>query len=645
MVDGIRDASAKGNIFQQIESAADSHAPQTYLDLLTHYGDLQIAEDPASNQFIPLTENRVSGRGREDGAVLFAVGVLPPAVLPRIRGLDRGASVLGLSDQVEVDLVTGTKPPGGAGGGQVPLSELKPTTPSQHGSHRKFRQLFTNAFTKVMGRAPSLGEIQYMQAVAALETSYGIWGPEDMRGSNNFGSNHCSKNQRTGGKTKCVEHLDHDESGRPYLERFVYYDSPEAGAEGLASSIFISTAASKGLSGPGASVMRASYIMRRQNYYSSFCKEATKKYGGHRVRQSFHDPDKDEATVACAKEATTAHAKRALGPMWDAALANGDDYSISLGSFEDAEAEFKESIPPPKLRATIAAALAKEKEIARKEYLAKGVRYYEFEKIWKELQRTIKAAKKETTKLQGTQLRGPTPPSPHNSDTHGAKLLAAQRRYALELLDAVERMKRTPPLKLLVNPKSFSVKGSKIVQDGNWSRNGPIVEHWGDGQDTISASGSVAGFFALDIKNAGGPGLTRYARNLSKAWQNFYSLYLLYKNNGAIYLHDEGAGSGPGAQNLTLVGSMYIYYDNVLYIGSFDNFNFSEDDTKPFTSDYGFEFTVRAAFVLDRTDDHFTYGAPGLQPPSIPIRSQDPTIPVEGSYRVQPQPTPDNDES
>lgn len=180
------------------------------------------------------------------------------------------------------------------------------------------------------------------------------------------------------------------------------------------------------------------------------------------------------------------------------------------------------------------------------------------------------------------------------------QLLSNQRAYMLAIKTALQAMMNTPPLRLLVNPNSFGVKSQKIVSDGNWGRNGPIIEFWGDDQDKISGSGQVAAFYALDanpVLGRGGPGLTRHARNHSLAWQNFQSLYLLYRNNGGMYLADLSQQDKDIL--LTTVGSVYLFYDNILYIGSFDSLNVSEADSKPFTVEYSFEFTVRAAFLLD----------------------------------------------
>lgn len=211
------------------------------------------------------------------------------------------------------------------------------------------------------------------------------------------------------------------------------------------------------------------------------------------------------------------------------------------------------------------------------------------------------------------------------------KFLNAQKSEILALQASLAAMASAPPLRLMVNPNKFSVKAQKIASDSNWGRRGPIVEFWGDDHDKISGSGQVAAFYALDANPAlgrGGPGLTRTARNLSAAWQNFQSLWLLYKNNGALYVND--LNPQERLTILSTVGSVYIYYDHIMYIGSFDSFNLSEADTKPFTLEYSFEFTVRAAFLLDFTDE-YSYGAPQFfterRSLPIPTRTDIPAFP------------------
>lgn len=184
----------------------------------------------------------------------------------------------------------------------------------------------------------------------------------------------------------------------------------------------------------------------------------------------------------------------------------------------------------------------------------------------------------------------------------------AQRMYLLKVQLALREMANTPPLRLLVNPNTFSVKSQKIASDGSWGRNGPIIEFWGDDQDKISGAGQVAAFYSLDADpqlGRGGPGLTRHARNHSLAWQNLQSLYLLYRNNGGMYLSDMSQQDRDVV--LATAGSVYLFYDNILYIGCFDSLNLTEADLKPFTLEYTFEFTVRAAFLLEFASD-FSYG-------------------------------------
>jgi len=171
---------------------------------------------------------------------------------------------------------------------------------------------------------------------------------------------------------------------------------------------------------------------------------------------------------------------------------------------------------------------------------------------------------------------------------------------------AVEALRNAPPLRLLVNPSSFKISSEKVISDGNWTRNGPIVEHWGESQDKIDASGKLAGFFSIDAVNPApdaqgeGPGLTRGARQYSASYQNFMSLYLLYRSNANVYTTGALPDSKDAYLNrLSMVGSMYIYYDDTMYIGSFDNFNITESDATPYSLEYNFQFTVRATFLLD----------------------------------------------
>lgn len=192
--------------------------------------------------------------------------------------------------------------------------------------------------------------------------------------------------------------------------------------------------------------------------------------------------------------------------------------------------------------------------------------------------------------------------------------LRAQKRMENATNEAINRIKATPPLKMLVNPTSFKPSSEKIVSDSNRSRSHHIIEHWGEQQEKIDGSGKLLGFYTQD-QNGPGPGITRTARHYSVSYQNFMSLFLLYKSNGGVWLQDFfETRADKDAMNLSALGSIYIYYDNILYIGSFDSLNTSEADTAPYTLEYTFSFIVRASFLLDRQLENTAqnYGAAGL---------------------------------
>ena len=211
---------------------------------------------------------------------------------------------------------------------------------------------------------------------------------------------------------------------------------------------------------------------------------------------------------------------------------------------------------------------------------------------------------------ESTRTRAKAADKDLNQTNLGKKFLAKQEALIKEMQAAIERMAATPPLRMLINPQSFRVSMEKVISDGNWGRNGHIIEHWGDGQDRIEGSGKIAAFYSIDATNGNGPGLTRTARQFSQSYQNFLSLWLLYKNNGGVYLPDP-ITAGSHFKNLSVLGSVYVYYDEVLYVGSFDDFNLTEAETTPFTLEYSFNFTVRSWYLLDHLDDpQYTYGQP-----------------------------------
>ena len=159
-----------------------------------------------------------------------------------------------------------------------------------------------------------------------------------------------------------------------------------------------------------------------------------------------------------------------------------------------------------------------------------------------------------------------------------------------------------------------------------------MVEHWGENQDKLEASGKIAAFQAIDTTtDATGPGLTRTARQYSLSYQNFLSLYQIYRNNAGIYIPDPVDLT---KTNLSVLGSVYIYFDYTMYVGSFDNFTISENDQEPYTLEYSFTFSVRATFIFDQVQDpNFTYG---IAQGGVTVQQASPPLSTQQSATVPP---------
>lgn len=151
---------------------------------------------------------------------------------------------------------------------------------------------------------------------------------------------------------------------------------------------------------------------------------------------------------------------------------------------------------------------------------------------------------------------------------------------------SITLMEQIPPLVLLINPQEFKRNYENAVDFGIKTRNGNIVHTWLERPVRINASGVSAAQYAIPTDISGG--LTNYNRVHSLSYRNLMSLVLLYKNNGVLY-----GFPGESDGTASLVGSVYIIYDDHLYIGSFDSFAITDAADKPHNLAYSFEFTVR----------------------------------------------------
>ena len=653
-------------IYQQIEATADLYDPSVY-DLLTFQRrSWQTSGDPSSKDFIPLSA--VKARSPQDYK-MFVVGLIPPSANVTGRLLDRSATVAaiqGFSEDVDVA--------GSSGGGVGTTNGLVVTaagyafgptsgantvgTPIQPGalnaghsvdpaytthSRAEMYHIFHDAYVKVFGREPTPNEVLFLVVQSCRETG-GKW-PNNNPGFLGNASN--PDDPRIGGPgANTFKH-----AGAYWIS----YNDPVSGAASMVKTVY-GNAAARAAAESGDPL----------GYCAALA--ASSYYGDDSVNMYYHGSDKSpkQGLFPTLLKESASEIKAAGGPAFNIGElpANAPDNCAFNETGEDYRKRVGWAGPGGKGFATKPPAWVAEKGIDTKNAGAVFASASRFNK--------------NSLYDESCPLTGDTPNDPNGKATSfagggseakakaekdadkkankdlnqselGQALLKAQKAYIEALQISLEQMRRTPPLRMLVNPTSFKPSEEKVIADGSFSRNGTIVEHWGEQQIKISASGRLAGFYSLDVggssvtEGAAGssPGLGRMARNFSESYQNFLSLYLIYRNNGTIWLENTFAGEkSPKANNLALVGSVYIYYDNVLYIGSFDSFNVTESDDKPFTLEYDYSFTVRARFELDRIPDpQENYGAstlfatafPAVATKTIPTTTAVTEAPIKGT--------------
>jgi Transglycosylase SLT domain len=553
------------SVLDQLEGTADYYGPSTYADRLTFFSSYERAFDPTLD-FLPVT-------GAAKNPKLFAVGLIPPIANVSGRILDRSASVAAA----------------GAPSGQV----IDP-------SGAPGRGFSGSAFLYAPGQTPPL--------------------------SSDFWVSFVAMSNRLGVDPKNLAAVIHTESGfRSDSQNFANGKDKPAVAKGL-NQLIKPTANGLGMTDEewavyeretpeqqlkwvekyfaGANIRGKSAVQIYAKNFGSYNNPDGSMYAGKAAQIAWLQANgfpTDDAT----RKAKFTNADYQQKTIEQNAGLVGSDGTIRLEALQ----RFVAGQPPPSILAQIEAAQAA---------FAGGVRPGTTRDPFAPSSGETTVAGWQTTGSANaaTSQRGldKAQTTDLNATNLGLAYFAAQSAEIAQTIALLEAMKSTPPLRLLVNPSTFKVTSEKVVSNGNWTRNGPIVELWGDGQDKLEFSGKIAAFFAIDTNSpsgeVGGPGLTRVSRNYSASYQNFLSLWHLYRNNAHVYLSD-GKHS-----RLSLVGSVYIYYDDTLYVGSFDTFNVTEVDTSPYTLEYSVQFTVRATFALDRP---FTQAPPA--PGRIPTSS------------------------
>lgn len=173
-------------------------------------------------------------------------------------------------------------------------------------------------------------------------------------------------------------------------------------------------------------------------------------------------------------------------------------------------------------------------------------------------------------------------------------------------IDAVTKM---PALLLLINPSEFTRDYEQSIDDSPKTRQGHIVHAWLERPMSISSSGVSAAQYVMD--SGGNGGLSNFNRIQSIAYRNLLSLVMTYKNNGILFT----GGEIPGSEGVPILAmSLYIYYDDHLYIGSFDEFSVDDDADKPFNLSYSFKFNVRYDIEMDGMNQITDIGVAASQP-------------------------------
>lgn len=567
-------------VYEQIEKDADFYQPAVY-ELLTFYHALDNQSEPLDGQFVPMTT--VQSRSTKD-VKIFAVGLIPPTSRVTGRILDRTSSVTRtlpadyttvIQDNPDVGTSSTGDLPGQTGGIATSLPPpVGPTSTSSGDFYSQYVAMCNRLGVQAEELAKVIQSESGWRASAVAKTNDGTpiaKGLIQLISRTAAGLGMSAEEYSTFETKSRAEQL-------PWIEKFYYNRAKGKNANQLKAITF------GGFNNPDGSIYNSTATapgfkrpeFQREAYLQNRNLDVPPPPKGYITPEDL-DKKLSKINISPSVLAGIAQAKADLGMAQFAPLIREDD--------------------PPANSDWVGVGSDNAQEASRAGSLSANL--------------TL------------------------NRENLGKRFLE-QQQYMVKLMqEALDTMARTPPLRLLVNPQSFRVQSAKHISDGTWGRNGPIIEHWGEEQDKIEGSGKIAAFYSMDAFDANGPGLTRTARQFSSSYQNLLSLWLIYKNNGGIWFPDPIAPSGGKVKNLSVVGSVYLYYDNILYTGSFDSFSITESETAPFTLEYSFSFTVRAWYLLDHLDDkQYMYG----QSTTKSIATGSSNSPTFGGNNAQPSP-------
>lgn len=169
------------------------------------------------------------------------------------------------------------------------------------------------------------------------------------------------------------------------------------------------------------------------------------------------------------------------------------------------------------------------------------------------------------------------------------------------------------PLTLMVNPTDIQYGHTHAVQNA-YTRRSWVTTYWGQQLQTLTVSGSSAGFYynpnqvmntvrGLRIRNGG---LTNYNRRNSLEFANLLALVSFFKRNGSYFLTDNAdqtLWNDGTSRVINVMDFVMISYDGADHVGSFNTFTLDDNANMPYRINYNFEFVV-AGFRGDFLDGH-----------------------------------------
>lgn len=147
---------------------------------------------------------------------------------------------------------------------------------------------------------------------------------------------------------------------------------------------------------------------------------------------------------------------------------------------------------------------------------------------------------------------------------------------ALSLALQIKRLSGIPPLLMLINPSNMKTDYTKVAQFQNRNRYGYHYEAWGEEMPKLSFTFKI-GAYTVGLQNVTQrgrvvSGVQRASRNDSASFQQLMNLLSMFQ--GATYLQDTTTGT----RAFPMVGNLAIEYDQMVYVGHMESFNFTEDE-------------------------------------------------------------------